>query len=456
MHINGRAVYDVLYETDYKSKLRCCSIIQEFNQSIPLPKNELADIVPDAGISCRRITCKLLSPRRFVLKATLGTSLSAEGSSNIKAVAVTDSDDTFFAKKVIGFDGKKEIFREEFHFSEPVPLSQGERSIGDIVYGTVTLQPPQINLSPGQASVRTSANAHILYEDEENESQYIMSTKTVPVDITYSNPSIEDFKRLDISLSVTDTEITNELDQYGENRVLKISFTVMLTMRLCEPIAYTVASDMFSPGFEDTLVNASESFPRMHSSVDKSFTVETKLSPSEPLLTEIYSAAAKDYGSKTESVDGGINVSGVLFMTVLGNTGSGIYSFDYSVPYEQFLSLKLPEGDYTVVTDVVPFDVLPTLHSDGSISARVICGAKIYVYEQYTESFISEVSAHREKKDDSSGYPVIFCFPSRSDSRWSIAKQYYVNPESLSVSNPGVFGENGEILQRGKPILIKK
>mgnify|MGYP003302750440 CR=1 FL=1 len=38
--VKGKAVYDVLYETDYKSRLRCCSFTQEFTQNIPLPRSK--------------------------------------------------------------------------------------------------------------------------------------------------------------------------------------------------------------------------------------------------------------------------------------------------------------------------------------------------------------------------------------------------------------------------------
>ena len=36
--LKGKVVYDILYETDYKNRLRCCNFTQEFSHSVPIPK----------------------------------------------------------------------------------------------------------------------------------------------------------------------------------------------------------------------------------------------------------------------------------------------------------------------------------------------------------------------------------------------------------------------------------
>lgn len=140
--VNGKAVYDVLYETDYKNRLRCCTFAQDFSISVPIPAGA-ENPYAFCNCGCERISCKLLSPRRLLLKASLWADMTMEGDLPAKALNVDEGRDIFFKKKTIGFEGRTALYNESFHFSDSLGLAQSEKSIGEIVCGTVTLQPPQ-------------------------------------------------------------------------------------------------------------------------------------------------------------------------------------------------------------------------------------------------------------------------------------------------------------------------
>ena len=137
------------------------------------------------------------------------------------------------------------------------------------------------------------------------------------------------------------------------------------------------------------------------------------------------------------------------------NTAEGIYSTDHSLPYEQFLAIELPEGESNVVADTYPIEVITTLHSDGSVTARVIAGTRVCVYTEAEETFISEVSKRTELSHDGEPDALVFCFPEKNESLWSIAKLYRADPAAIAEHNPAAFDENGNVREQGKPILIK-
>ena len=453
--VTGKAVYDVLYETDYKSRLRCCNFTQEFSQSIPIPRSDAENITAFCDIVCEKIGCKLLSPRRLVVKSTLNAHFEIEGESSVKALSVNEDKETFFRKKTIGFDGRTLLHEGNYKFGDSLPLAQSEKSIGEIICGNVVLQAPQITLSPGRAEIKSSASVHALCEEEDSEGKYFMSVKTLPINIEYTNDAIEDYKNISVTLEASDAEFSPELDQYGESRVIKTSFGVKMCMKINEPKAYTVAEDMFEKDFDSIPVVANAVLPHLSSKNETSFSAESKLSPMTPQPETLLDSSARDYGSTVEVNEDGITVDGAFIVTLLADTAEGIQSFDHSIPYRQFIPLELPQCKTSVVADTTPLEVISTLHSDGSATVRVIATARVYIYTESEETFISEVTKRtsREAADESS--MLIYCFPKKDEDLWSIAKLYRADPESIIVANPNRFDNMGTLLESGKPILIK-
>ncbi len=451
--VRGKAVYDILYETDYKNRLRCCSFTQEFSHSIPLPRTNASDIQSFCSVRCERLDCKLLGPRRIVIRSTLGAQFDIEGENAVKAVAVSDDKDVFFRKKTIGFDGRTQTCGDSFRFSEQLALNRNEKCIGEIVCGSVILQPAQATFLSGRAEIKSTASLRVLCEEENNEGHYYMASKTMPINIEYSNPLIEDGKHISFSLNAADEEFSPELDQYGENRIIKTDFSVKMAMSINEPKAYTVADDLFEKEHDSTLVRSTATLPHLYSETDVSFSAEAKLPPLTPKPELLLDSSAKDYGSTAEKAEGGVNVSGNFIVTLIANTAEGIYSFDQSVPYEQFFPLEIPEGETAVVADTYPIEVLTTLHSDGSVTARVIAGTKIYVYSETSETFVTEVTKRTPRKSEDNGCMLVYCYPSKNETLWDIAKLYRTDPESIRNLNSDRFDESGRA--SGDPVLIK-
>lgn len=391
----------------------------------------------------------------MIIKASLGAMFEIEGESAVKAVAVNEDSETFFRKKTIGFEGRTAVQTGEYRFGEAIALNQSEKSIGEIICGSVTLQEPQLTLSPGRAEIKSTATVRALCEEEDDEGKYYMTVKSLPVTIDYTDDNIEEHKHFSVTLEPFDSEFIPDLDQYGENRVIKTAFSVRMKLRSNEPKAYTVAEDMFEKNYDGKFIRSTASMPRLCQKTDKSFSTEAKLPSAEPSAELILDSSAKDFGSIVEKAEGGINIKGSFIVTLVYKTAEGIFSSDYSVPYDQFLALELPEGESSVAADAYPIEVISTLHSDGSVTARVIAGARVYVYTESEESFISEVANRTELQPSGEPAALVFCFPEKNEDLWSIAKLYRADPAAIAESNPSSFDENGRSREHGKPILIK-
>lgn len=451
----GKAVYDILYETDYKSRLRCASFTQDFSCSVPIPRTNAVNITAACRVKCERIGCKLLSPRRAIIKATIGTLFDIEGESAVKAVAATEDKEAFFRKRTVRFDGKASIAEGDYRFGDLLPLAQSEKSIGEIVCGSVTLQAPQLQLTPGKAEIKTTASVCTLCEEENNEGHYFTSVKSLPVSIEYTNDALTAPNAIELSLTPYGCEFTPELDQYGESRVVKAAFSVKLRMKIGETKEYTVADDMFEKDFDSVPSLASVTFRSLHARSEAGFSTDAKLAAFSPKPEYLLDSSVRVYSSEATRNEDGVLASGSFIVTLLVATAEGVHSFDSVIPYNQLLNPELPEGEADISCETIPSEVIATLHSDGSATVRVIASTAVQVYTETEESFISEVSKRIARERRNEDDMLIYCFPTDGEDLWSIAKLYRVPPESITEANPALFDDDGRIADIERAILIK-
>ncbi len=453
--LRGRAVFDLLYETEYKSRLTCCTFTSDFEISLPFPHANAQNVSAFASIDCTKINCRLISTRRIMIKSSLNARFDIEGEEAVRAVAVEDSESLFFRKKTVGFEGKTELYEEEHGFSENLPLNQSEKNIGGIVCGNVYLQSPQVSLSYGSAEIKTSASVHVLCEEEEHEGRYYMAVKTVPVSISIANDAIEDFKRISADLLVVSAEFSPELDQYGESRIIKADFTIKAGLRINEPKAYTVAEDFFEKGFDSISVISEMTLPRQEARQNVSFTLESKLDAIEPKPLSILDATAKDIATSAVFSDDGISVSGNLAVALTTITEQGIHCVDRTIPFEQTFSSDVNAENASISLSKASIEAIPTLHSDGTASIKLLYSAEASILGEQTERFVSDVTKRTPIQADASPASLIYCFPQRNEDLWSIAKLYRVSPDDIASLNKGLFDEKGAVCEKDKPILIK-
>ncbi len=452
--IHGKAVYDVLYETDYKNRLRCCSFTQDFTLSIILPKSSGSDARLFCDIRCERIDCKLIGARRIAIRVLLGAMAEAESEITAKSLSVEEDGEIFFLKKTVCFDGRTSAYSDKFDFSEQLPLNRNEKCIGEIICGRVSLQPPQISVSEGRADIKTTAAVHTLCEEENNEGTYYMSSKSLPISICCENDMIDESKRINVSLETADTSFVPELDQYGESRIIRSDFTVGVKIKINEPSAYTVAEDVFEKSHDGIVRSETVKVPRLSNSISHGFTAELKTPETVPAPISILDTSARDYGSTVRITDNGLEVSGNFIVTLLVNTAEGVHSFDFPVPYVQSFPLDGVSEESIITADVFPIEVISTLHSDGSITARIIAEAKISSFSEQEETFVSEIAKRVPADNRQDGSVLVFCYPEEHESLWSIAKYYRADPETILSSNPERFDSERNALGR-EPIIIK-
>lgn len=452
--IGGKAEFDVIYETDRKGKLRCCSFEREFTEEIPFDAG-CENVAVSASAVCDRVNCKLIGPRRLAIKTTVSGDIEVECDLPYKAIAAVGDGNVFFRKAAIGYDGAAQTFEKTFEFNEQLPLTQTERGIGEMIYARAELAPPQVNILPGRAEIRSNASVKVFYEDEASDEDYYLTAKDLPLDFLFEDPAIDERSNARCLLEVVECSVIPELDQYGESRILKVGLKVKATLKTSVPRAETVAVDVFERGADDEFVTVKALLPHLESTAERSFTLETEIPPAAPMFLSVIDRTVNCRTTGAERAEGGIILKGVAAVTVTGRTENGIYCVTHRTPFEQFVQVDFGSPGDKFDVEIYPVDVSTVLRPDGSVSAKMIFAVKVRVYGETLAEFISEITSRREINEPDSGSVMIFRYPKKGENVWDIAKEYRRDPETISAANPKRFGDSGEIDSSPEPILIK-
>ncbi|MDD4422787.1 MAG: DUF3794 domain-containing protein, partial [Eubacteriales bacterium] len=65
----GKIICNMIYETDYKNKVKSAVFEKDFTHNFDVPMQNSVDPVPEVTTRCAHISCKMLSPRKFIIKS---------------------------------------------------------------------------------------------------------------------------------------------------------------------------------------------------------------------------------------------------------------------------------------------------------------------------------------------------------------------------------------------------
>ncbi|MDD4163908.1 MAG: LysM peptidoglycan-binding domain-containing protein [Eubacteriales bacterium] len=452
----GKIICNMIYETDYKNKVKSAVFEKDFTHNFDVPMQNSVDPVPEVTTRCAHISCKMLSPRKFIIKSRVELNLDVFASTVMKTADTESGDNTFYKTVEISYEKKLKPYNEEFDFEEEIPLMQNEKSVGEIVYGNIRLQPPQVTVTGNDAHIKTNAVIKLLYEAENSDNELIMSTKILPLVMTMSNLDINEENRISVSLSVPKEKLSIELDTYGENRVIRAEFTAFAKAAIAEKVNETVATDMFSSDCLHKTENATVNLLMAATEFDRTFAIDTEITPDRTIIAPLFDTDITINELKAEQSEGGVVISGTYTVSILGLTNEGVESFDFTGEFSEFITADFPMGVGSIEVSLYPFDYTSTMMSDGNISLRIIINAKIRAYTEEMKTFISTIISQDPLAKEKESYSVVYYYPSKTDSLWTIAKKYYVNPSAIKAANPNTFDENDMPKIGTRMVLIKK
>jgi len=446
--VSGKAVFSLLYESDNKKKLRNGHFTADFTQRFDLRELPDGQMLPFARARCSYVSCKILNPRRFILRCRADIGLEIKSMQSAEVVSEANSKGAYFKRR----EHQTAVFcpalNREFNMEESFALDS-KPSVGEIISASLRFLPGEIVLSEGSAAIRADGVFKCLYEEESEEAACIVFEKPFSAAFTVDDECIKPDSEVSFALTVTKTHAEKEIDSYGENRVIGISYGVRVTLHCVNRQTVVVPTDMFFENYINTNKLAELPLENPVKELRHRFMVEKVFEIPELVVENCMDFNVAMSVGEASLTDEGILVTGACGMNVFGAAGDSYRADDTSVTFSELIPFSAANKDCKVRASAVPLNAVAEIAGQGRLSVRI--PAEIAVSLTYKESVSALVSAEIEKreKEQSDSDSVIIYYPEKGESAWDIARRYYVDPESITTENPEAFDKNSNVAADG-------
>lgn len=499
--IRGQVVFYLLYESDYRGKLKSVSYSADYSQRFDLKGLGAEEVFATAEQRCAYVSCKTLNPRRFILKCRAETELCVRTMKPFKSVEIKGGDGFFYQTKQVGVQALKTPIERDFTLEESISIEKLP-PINEIVSQSLVFTKPEVSASDGLAVIRCEGVYRALYEtlmpegadssvnlrsagrtgvtDEtdgtdvtggtdradltdsaggggayNSKELYAFVEKRFPVSLTVESDEIKEDGVLGASLELRSLEPTLDIDAYGENRVIDLTYTVRALIETAWETEASVATDMFAEKYDVKCKSGEMVYERILKAERFAFNLE-KVFEIPSMTMERCLQCVADLSVSEVSVDearDGITVKGVCALSALGVSGEDFDTVEHSVNFTERFAMSVPEGTYKVKARISPTSVTADVAGRGRLNVRISAELSANACCKYKETVLTEAELERVK-ESSDERPLIICYPVKNETLWEIASRYRVDPEKLLKKNSTVFNEKGVVAKERAFIII--
>ena len=459
--VKGRSVFCILYESDYKGKVCQAVFSTDFEQKFDLNSrnygavgDESGDVICDSDVSSAFVGCKLLSPRKLLLRSRDNIRFSTRRSHGYET---PDKDrsavPTYYRSENLSYLSYRQPLERDYELTESIVLNENEPSIGEIVFTNVFLAAPDIINEYGRLKINVDAIVKTLYENEQG-TDYYTKNEIIPLSLTVDDNVLNESTVTFVKLIVPEISSEKENDDYGEPRVITVSFSVKALINILENKETDAVTDVFSPGYDHETEKSTVVYDELAEATETSVTMEKVFETAETDISSVLDASVILNVKECVFENGEVTVKGDADISVLGKggaEGNRISAADFSVTFEEtFKSNAPPDTKFTC--SILPVSVTAKMTGKNKLSIRsdakaTLCGIRKCRKDIVSSSTLTEKDA---KKSDGT---IVICYPSQGDSLWDIAKKYSSSPEKIMSCNANAFTD-GETVSKGTKIIM--
>ena len=448
VEIEGDNTFNILYHSTEDEKIHNVIFTDFFNLNEDIKQNS-DNLIPTAKIFCVYMSCKVISKRKVYVKAKNKITLSVINNKPLNIPSI-DSKNNILHFNVNSYNTQTFLQPStiSYHLEEALTVDGTYPPIERIVFTTVRIIPLDLVKSSGSATLNTTVIFKVFYESQ---NRYYLFSRSIPVSLTLEDSDIDENTLLYYFLSITDQSATVEMDNYGEERIIKFSYSPKINLFKVKETSEELPTDVFSEIEYLETENSTASFEELVGVIQRPFTVEKIFEIPDMEFNEIYDSSAVIDVEKFEATSEGKNLSGICGISVLGLTEKGIESANFNVNFNQFF----PEikDDYMSECFVYPIQTSASVSGRNMISFRVSANATIRQYKKNQFNILSSFSSlgKREEKEKSC---ITLYYPSSNQSLWDISKEYGIAPNVIAKENPHSFTGEGLFISKSKNVFI--
>lgn len=442
--VSGKAVFSLLYESDFKQKLCCESFETDFKHSFEFKDVPSAELYPTVSTRCSYVGCKTLNPRRLILRCRADIGLEVKCMQSVSTVSMQDTKGAYFKSE----KRKTAVYcpqvTRDFNMEENVSL-ETLPPVGDIIYTTLELGDGEVSVSDGTALIRAEAVFKCLYE-KEDEGGLTLAVRRFPVTVSVDDECIHADSDIKTALGAKNVSAEKDIDAYGENRIIRLRYGVRAELMCVNHQEIELPTDMFFEEYESE--NKSQQFPYETPSkeIKHRFMLEKVFEIPDMALENCLDVNAEATVAEAVRCDGGISIKGSCGINVFGSTADGYRAQDCNAAFSETVPFSADTGAKTHFKVTARTQTASADISSGRLSVHIPVTLCITAVTEETVTALASAEIEKCASDDTAAKPIIIYYPRKGESAWDIGRRYHTDPAGIIESNADAFDKNGAVV----------
>lgn len=438
VEVAGRVDMTVVYSGD-EGSLESHSFSADFSDNARYPLSEDIDfdsVVITVLPLAEGVVCKAQNQRKVSVRCDLVLSTEVMGNRAFEVFSADGSENIEKRDTEVTSAVTAGLISEEFEFSEEIKLFAGAPPIDRLISTRAKIFPESISASNGKINIKALLSVFALYLPEsEREGTARAESFYQPIEVSASVEGEDVSPDSAVTALFSPVFIRGEIlpDNFGENRILKVSGSYKGDFTVIENESITLTEDAYAQGGTFSGKTDSERFSRYFGNLREEIAVRERI----PLKTSLR-RLEDGYGEiklKGWGFDNGkLYTDCKVTFTAVGVGDDA--DAPVSEAFDLHLKLNLPSELDKVKDNIEPrfslstgFIDCKTEEGECEISFDVIVSADVFVEEKST--FLTSGEAVFEEREEEN----IFAYPSPDDTLWTLGKRYAVSQSELEKKN---------------------
>ena len=339
--------------------------------------------------------------------------------------------------------------------SGEISIDDGAPEVSEIVCYDTGVCIDTTEVSDGIVKIRGKVSIECLYESREGDlTEYVSMEKDVPFEAEADVPCIENGWKVCVNAVVDTSSLNAVSDNYGEQRILEFSVSLIMKLTAAKNNDCVVITDMYST---NKLLIPYRETKRIYSLVD-AYSTETEYKDRVRIdlrgITDIISCKLDVYFGPPDFADGTCFIPAKGTLVVLGVKENGEIDSQSAVlnmrmpiqniPSELFASKLKWIGD-TYLCDsecmISGGELEMLIRTDGKVLALLEDNVEVV-----TGFDLSDLSCDSSKK---SGFSIFY--PQKNENVWNVAKAHGVSYDRVKKENSIV----NQVFDSDTPVILR-
>ena len=245
---------------------------------------------------------------------------------------------------------------------------------------------------------------------------------------------------LEVQVVVDDIDVTPQLDDMEEKRVLRVEAALTATATVREQVDEVLLRDAYAPG---RVIDVSAGEVALLQQKERQSTQQTyrfalPLPDGLPPISRALMLSARPVVQEVSATDKGVRVSGVIACDVVYHSDEEsmpIFGYHASEPFECDLGMSCDTTDAQLGALANVAQANCTAVSDEEVDCRVALDIEAYCTPVVTRDVVSEVTDGGEATGGAD-YGIVLVVVQHDDTLWSVARKFNATVDEVTQLNP--------------------